>query len=154
MGRDASAGRSRFSTAWAIYEADCGLGIAYSVLLVGVLVSACSSKPTEPQPPEIVYGQEMCDEYGRIIREAKFAAATLTTAGSLHTFDDIGDMLVYHMDHPEEQVRAWFVHDHNSQGVIVGKRMSHFPTANSAALARAAFPGVQNQPLPFGRITA
>ena len=97
-----------------------GLGIP-SLSLVALLVAACAPKATELQPPEIVYGQAMCDECGMIISEARFAAATLTTAGQPHKFDDIGDMLVYHMDHPEEQVRAWFVHDHNSRSWMRGE---------------------------------
>ena len=95
--------------------------IAYFVLIASVLLAACAPKSTEPQPPEIVYGQDMCDECGMIISEAKFAAATLLTSGEALKFDDIGDMIMHHMDHPEDQVKAWFVHDYKGEHWIRGE---------------------------------
>ena len=46
-----------------------------------LVLSACSPKSAEPQPPEIAYGQDTCDACGMIISDAKFAAATLLTSG-------------------------------------------------------------------------
>ena len=97
------------------------LRAACSVLFASLLLSACAPKPAGPQPPEIIYGQDMCDECGMIISDAKFAAATLLVEGGSRKFDDIGEMLVYHMDHPEAQVKAWFVHDYKSEAWIRGE---------------------------------
>ena len=94
---------------------------ACSVLLFGLLLPACAARPTEPQPPAIAYGQDVCDECGMIIAEARFAAATITTIGGAHKFDDVGNMVLYHMKHPEEQVKAWFVHDYPSETWIRGE---------------------------------
>lgn len=90
-------------------------------LLAVIVLAACAGKPGEPQPPEIQYGQDMCDACGMLISEPRFAAATLLTSGEALKFDDIGEMLVYHMDHPEEQVQAWFVHDYGSESWIRGE---------------------------------
>jgi copper chaperone NosL len=74
------------------------------MLLVVALLSACSSQPEGPQPPEILYEQDVCASCGMIISEPRFAAATILTNGEGRKFDDIGEMLVYHMEHPTEQV--------------------------------------------------
>ena len=97
-------------------SASCLLLTAFCLLL-----SACSPKSAEPQPPGIAYGQDTCDACGMIISDAKFAAATLLTGGEALKFDDIGEMVTYHMDHPEAQVKAWFVHDYKSEAWIRGE---------------------------------
>lgn len=95
--------------------------MALMCLCVFLLLTACTSQPSGPQPPEISYGQEMCDQCGMMIDEPRFAAAILLTNGEYRKFDDVGEMLVYQMEHPEDQVSAWFVHDYNSQGWIRGE---------------------------------
>jgi copper chaperone NosL len=97
-------------------SAGCLLLAAFCLLL-----TACSPKITGPQPPDIAYGQDVCDACGMIVSDAKFAAATLLTNDEYRKFDDIGEMVTYHMDHPEQQVKAWFVHDHTSEAWIRGE---------------------------------
>ena len=91
------------------------------MLLIFVGLVGCGQATNEIQPPEIYYGQDVCDECSMIISDAKFAAATIDLKGNAHKFDDIGGMLVYHMDHPESQVRAYFVHDFNTQAWLRGE---------------------------------
>jgi copper chaperone NosL len=91
------------------------------ILLAAALLAACARAPAQPQPPEILYGQDLCEACGMIISEAQFAAASLTAGGQAHKFDDIGDMLAYHEQHPEEEVRAWFVHDYHTQAWLRGE---------------------------------
>jgi copper chaperone NosL len=100
-----------------------GIRLTSIVFLSALLLAACSpkAKSDEPQPPDIAYGLELCDACGMIIDNAKFAAATLTLEGDTHKFDDIGDMLVFHMDHPEEQVKVYFVHDYDSEAWMRGE---------------------------------
>jgi len=86
------------------------------------LLLACSPKPEGPQPPEIIYGQEMCSACGMVIDVPRFAAATLLIDGQYLKFDDAGEMLSYHMNHPEDQVAAWFVHDYPSEKWIRGEQ--------------------------------
>jgi copper chaperone NosL len=91
-------------------------------LLIVLLVTACAPKSNEPQPPEIIIGQTLCDSCGMIISEAKFAAATIMLNGEPHKFDDISEMIKYHMmDHPEAQVKVWFVHDYPSKEWMRGE---------------------------------
>jgi len=97
--------------------------IAFYVLLFtfAVLLGACAQQSSEPQPPNIAYGRDMCDACGMIISEAKFAAATVLSDGKTLKFDDAGEMFTYHAKHPELQVRVWFVHDYNTQNWINGQ---------------------------------
>jgi copper chaperone NosL len=97
--------------------------ITFYVLLFtfAVLLGACAQQSSEPQPPTIAYGRDMCDACGMIISEAKFAAATVLSDGKALKFDDAGEMFTYHAKHPELQVRVWFVHDYNTQNWINGQ---------------------------------
>ena len=91
---------------------------AFLVLLLTVLLTtACGQPPTSeaPQPPEIQFGLDLCDACGMAIDDPRFASAALLKNGEYLKFDDIGDMIVYHMDHPDRQVAAWFVHDHDTE---------------------------------------
>ena len=84
-------------------------------LVLSVVLAACAAKPAELEPPEIAYGQDLCEACGMLIDQPGLAAATIDTAGQPHKFDDIGDMIQFHADNPTVQVRAWFVHDHNTE---------------------------------------
>ncbi len=90
-------------------------------LLALLFIVGCAQATNEIQPPEIFYGQDVCDECSMIISDAKFAAATIDLKGNAHKFDDVGGMLLYHMDHPASQVRAYFVHDYNTQTWLRGE---------------------------------
>ena len=87
-----------------------------ALLLLVLLTAACSpQQDDEPGPPEVQYGLDTCDACGMTLDDPRFASATLLKNGEYRKFDDIGDMIVYHMDHPDQQVAAWFVHDRDSE---------------------------------------
>jgi copper chaperone NosL len=87
-------------------------------LLVTVLfLMACGSQADLNEPPEIIYGQDVCEECSMIINEARFAASYVTTTGEVHRFDDIGNMLLYDYKHQEE-VHVYWVHDFHSEAWI------------------------------------
>ncbi len=90
------------------------------LLAAAAFFAACGAK-NDIGAPEIYYGQDVCEECSMIISDAKFAAATLDLKGNAHKFDDIGGMLIFHMDHPELQVRAYFVHDYNTGAWLRGE---------------------------------
>jgi len=92
-----------------------------ALVLAALLLSSCGSKSSEPLPPEIIYGQEMCDRCGMIISDVRFASAILLNNGEYRKFDDVGEMLAYQNDHPDEQVDALFVHDYLSEEWIRGE---------------------------------
>lgn len=87
------------------------------VLLAGVVVAllaaACGGGPSLDEPPEIRYGQDVCDNCNMIISEERFAAAYWTADGEARRFDDLGEMLAYMADNPEPIASTW-VHDLNS----------------------------------------
>ena len=91
-----------------------------SILLACAFLAACGGG-NDIGAPEIFYGQDVCEECSMIISDAKFAAATLDLKNNAHKFDDIAGMLIYHMDHPESQVRAYFVHDYNTGAWLRGE---------------------------------
>ena len=94
--------------------------VAVSIMLMLVL-AACAANSGEPQPPEMAYGHDMCDACGMIVSEARFASATLTDSGKTLKFDDAGEMFSYHAAHPDDVVKAWFVHDYDSERWIRGE---------------------------------
>ncbi len=91
------------------------IGVAAAV--AGVL-AACSQPGGDVQPPEIVYGQDMCDECGMLISEPKFAAALVLEDGTPVKFDDLGELLHYQSRHPDAEVKAWFVHDYHTEAWV------------------------------------
>lgn len=89
-----------------------------SVLWMALSLVFVACQPTasdEPQPPEILYGQDLCEMCGMLIDDPRFAAATLLTNGQARKFDDAGEMILYHMEHPDQSVLAWFVHDYQTE---------------------------------------
>lgn len=88
-------------------------------LLLALLVTAslslsCGRGPDLSRPPEIRYGEDVCDQCRMIISEARFAAAYVTAAGDTRRFDDIGDMLAYMGDRHEDVAAIW-VHDYETE---------------------------------------
>lgn len=89
-----------------------------SALLLGcltaVLLVACGSEIDFDQPPDIVYGQDVCERCSMIINEARYAAAYVTEDGQAHLFDDIGGMLAHHAEETGDVVVFW-VHDFETE---------------------------------------
>ena len=86
--------------------------IAFTIFLF--LLTACQNEVSLEEPPEIIYGQDVCDECSMIINEARYAASYVTTSGDVRRFDDIGGMLAH--DHKmQEDVHIYWVHDLNSE---------------------------------------
>lgn len=85
------------------------------ILLVAFpLLAACGSQIDPSQPPEIFYGEDVCNECGMIISDPRFAAAYYTIEGDSKHFDDIGGMAVHHAEH-QEQIAQFWVHDFDSE---------------------------------------
>ncbi|MCB8945732.1 MAG: nitrous oxide reductase accessory protein NosL [Ardenticatenaceae bacterium] len=86
-------------------------------LTMMLFLAACGASSNLDEPPDILYGQDVCDECGMIINEARFAASYVTTTGVVRRFDDIGNMLLYDAKH-QEDVHVYWVHDFHSQAWI------------------------------------
>ena len=87
--------------------------LAVLTALLVLAAAACGSGSSEAKPPEIRYGQDICDQCGMLISDERFAAAYVTAAGEARRFDDIGDLLAYDAEHSED-VAAYWVHDYDT----------------------------------------
>lgn len=89
-----------------------------AVLLVFVVflavLSACGGgAEIFDEPPEILYGQDVCSNCNMIISEENYASAYWTADGEARRFDDMGEMLEFIHSNPEEIASTW-VHDVNT----------------------------------------
>lgn len=78
------------------------------------LLSACGPAVQLDQPPEIRYGEDVCDECSMIISEARFAAAYYTRSGEVRRFDGVGELCTYYLEHQAEAETIW-VHDYQTE---------------------------------------
>jgi copper chaperone NosL len=84
--------------------------VTFSLSLIAIFLMGCSPSANPNEPPEILYGQDVCEECGMIINEERFAASYMTEADVVRRFDDVGGMLLYDHKH-QEDVRHYWVHD-------------------------------------------
>jgi copper chaperone NosL len=85
------------------------------------LLVACGSGPDLDEPPEIRYGEDVCDRCLMIINEARYAAAYVTPEGDARLFDDIGGMAAS-IDEAPEEVAVFWVHDYDTEEWLKAKK--------------------------------
>ena len=78
------------------------------------LLAACGGGPDLDEPPDIRYGEDVCDRCLMIINEARYAAAYVKPDGEARRFDDIGGMVAY-LDEVAEDVAVFWVHDYDTE---------------------------------------
>lgn len=84
------------------------------VVVLCLLLAACGGgADITNEPPEIIYGQDVCSECNMIINEANYASAYWTADGEARRFDDVGEMLKFMHENTEERASTW-VHDVNT----------------------------------------
>lgn len=98
-------------------------------LLLPFFLVSCGGSVDTSQPPEIVYGEDICAECGMIISEPRFAAAFYTADGNAKAFDDIGGMCIHLAKH-EEQVVSYWVHDYDTEKWIAAEEASYVMSAD------------------------
>lgn len=109
-----------------------------------LLLTACARGQTAIKPPEIHYGQDLCDECGMIISDPRFASGFVYEVSQgryeSHRFDDIGNMLLFMQKHPDLPIVAWYVHDYASeewldaaQAYYVSSQELHTPMGHGLA---------------------
>ncbi len=84
------------------------------LFLAALFLVACGSEIDFDQPPDIVYGEDVCERCSMIINEARYAAAYVTEDGQAHRFDDIGGMLAHNAEMADDVIVFW-VHDFESE---------------------------------------
>jgi copper chaperone NosL len=83
-------------------------------VVVGLLLAGCDRAPDiHAEPPEIIYGETVCDRCNMIISEPRFAAAYWTADGDPYRFDDLGEMILFYQETSPEVASFW-VHDYDS----------------------------------------
>lgn len=82
--------------------------------LIILLLASCQSGDQTAGPPEIRYGEDVCDHCNMIINEPRFAAAYFSEDGETRRFDDIGEMFLYARE-SGDAVRSYWVHDFHSE---------------------------------------
>ena len=86
---------------------------AFLTACLCVAAVGCEDAPSIA-PPNILLGQDVCDVCGMIISDDRYAAGLVVgNDGGYETraFDDIGCLLAYEDEHPDEAVAARYVHD-------------------------------------------
>ncbi len=88
----------------------------FLLLALSLFIAACGGSQAngEPTPPTIHYGEDIGEYCNMIISEKRYAAGYITSDGQEHIFDDVGDMILNHLK-KQDDITAFFVHDHNSQ---------------------------------------
>lgn len=84
------------------------------IILLLLVVTGCAGGASMDEPPEIIYGEDECDRCRMIISDERYAAAYMTEGGDARRFDDIGGMLLYHVENGED-VHLFWVHDLESK---------------------------------------
>ncbi|MFW6063595.1 MAG: nitrous oxide reductase accessory protein NosL [Chloroflexota bacterium] len=84
------------------------------ILILALFLIGCGGTGDTAGPPEIRYGEDVCDQCNMIINEPRFAAAYVTESGETRRFDDLGEMFLYAHE-KDEAVRAFWVHDLHSE---------------------------------------
>ena len=85
----------------------------FLIVLMALAMGACGGAESFDEPPEILFGQDVCSNCNMIISEANFASAYWTTGGEARRFDDMGEMLAFMQNTPEQRASTW-VHDVNT----------------------------------------
>jgi nitrous oxide reductase accessory protein NosL len=83
-----------------------------------ILVPAGCGDTPAIAPPEILFGQDVCDVCGMIISDDRYAAGLVVGAEDAYetrSFDEIGCLLMFEDEHADETVAARYVHDFRSR---------------------------------------
>jgi len=86
-------------------------------LSLSLAVAGCRAGDDTAGPPEIRYGEDVCDQCNMLISDPRFAAAYATEAGDTRRFDDIGGMFLYAGER-DEAARAFWVHDFHDEAWV------------------------------------
>ena len=114
--------------------------ISFLPILVLLTIAACGGDANaEPVPPQIHYGEDVCEFCGMIVSEERFAGGYTTSDGQQHIFDDIGDMVQAYLQNGGN-IAAAFVHDYNDHTWIKAETAYYvqnkdFPTPMLSGIA-------------------
>jgi copper chaperone NosL len=116
-----------------------------SLSILWLFITACGrAASSEPAPPVIHYGEDICEFCGMIISDERYAAGYLTQDGEERIFDDIGGMFAAYLQ-KQEEATAFFVHDYEDTTWIRAETAHYvfseeLPTPMRHGLAACATP--------------
>lgn len=114
--------------------------VAAVAILVAV-AAGCEREPRPIEPPEIAYGEDVCDRCGMIISEERYAAGMMVEdedGRAYRLFDDVAGLVLYEGEQPDVRVLGRWVKDYVTRRWL---------TADSAAYVEA---GSLETPMAFG----
>lgn len=98
---------------------------AVLVALAALAVPAgCGPAPDPLAPPEIRYGEDVCAQCNMIISEPRFAAGLVVAVDGEPTalaFDDVGELVAYEAEHPDQEVLRRYVHDFETESWLAAE---------------------------------
>lgn len=112
-----------------------------TVPIMVAVAAGCEREPRPIEPPEIVYGEDVCDRCGMIISEERYAAGMMLEeedGRAYRLFDDVAGLVLYEGEHPDARVIGRWVKDYVTRQWL---------TADSAAYVEA---GSLETPMAFG----
>lgn len=94
--------------------------IIMNTILVMLILTACGGVTVMPDtPPEIVYGEDVCDQCGMIISDERFASGIVIETAPYEfehrIFDDIGGLFEFVMENSDLEIASYYVHDYHSK---------------------------------------
>jgi len=118
-----------------------GTRLVAAVAILVAAATACEREPRPIEPPEIAYGEDVCDRCGMIISEDRYAAGMMVEdedGRAYRLFDDVAAVALYEGEHPDVRVIGRWVKDYVTRQWL---------TADSAAYVEA---GSLETPMAFG----
>lgn len=102
---------------------------AFVVLaLLTAVAAGCEQEPRPVQPPEIAYGEDVCDRCGMIISEERHAAGLMVEGEdgrAYRLFDDVAAVVLYDRDHPDVRILGRWVRDYATREWLIADSASY-----------------------------
>ena len=93
--------------------------LALIALCLATLLSGCAQGAKEAAPPEIRYGEDVCDQCGMIISDIRFAAGYAVPSRNWPLPSIAAQtkwrVLFHSAAHPDQTIVAWYVHDFETE---------------------------------------
>lgn len=96
--------------------------------LLAAVAAGCEEEPRPVEPPEIAYGEDVCDRCGMIISEERHAAGLMIEdedGRAYRLFDDVAAIVLYDQDHPDVRILGRWVKDHATRQWLIADSASY-----------------------------
>lgn len=98
-------------SSWLFRSHRWGVLLGLALVTVSALsLTACGGEADADSPPDIAYGEDVCDRCHMIISDERHSAGVTTEDNDKLVFDDTGEMIAYIQEEGLTTKRIW-VHD-------------------------------------------